>query len=288
MKIVVLISLSFLLTLQVFGQRDLTMRSKKKSAVFGQLDLKEYRPYGLQFSLGPNFMWHYKPSNETFSDGLNTKDVLTSRGILPGINAEIGMIHLPTKRSNLSKKWKYIFVNYIDWGVGIKVLGASEKTTINQYDRDGNLFDTQENTGRFYHPFVYGHVTVHKLFYIGKKYFIDNGFGVNVNYNLSKKTSNDYTDFVAQNTDKSSYYHHPLVAHIHYELGFGIRVNRRSMFVISAQTPIFGIHEWRNGGSAMKWFDSNYTPLVFKLKYTYLFQKKATSCPAARVSDTPG
>ncbi len=288
MKTIFLTLLTFFLSEAIWAQRDLTMRSKKKSTVFGQVDLKEYMPHGLQVSVGPNLMWHFKPRTASFENGMTRTDVTTSRGILPGVNAEIGMLHLPTKRSKLSVKWKYIFINYIDWGIGIKLLGASEKTTIDYFDRDGNQFDSKTETGRFYNPFLYGHVTLHKNFYIGKKYFIDNGFGINVNYNLSKKTNNAYTDFVESEVGKTPYFHHPLVAHVHYELGFGIRLNRRSMFVISAQTPIFGIHEWRNGGAAMKWFDSNYTPLIFKLKYTYLFQKKAKGCPAARVSDTPG
>lgn len=274
---------------QAMAQRDLTMRSKKKSTAFGEMDFNEYIPHGLQVSIGPNLMWHYKPRVENFTThGAYSNEVTTSRGILPGFNAEIGMLHLP-KRSTLSKKLGYIFINYIDWGVGIKFLGGTETTRIDYLDDLGNEYASDSDKGRFYNPYVYGHVTVHKLFYIGKKYFIDNGFGINVNYNLNKKTDEDYTDFVANQANKTHYFHHPLVAHVHYELGFGIRLNRRSMFVISAQTPIFGINEWRKGGSAMKWFDSNYVPLVFKLKYTYLFQKKnKNGCTPAKVSDTPG
>ena len=266
---------------QAVAQRDLTMRSKKKSSAFGQMDMNEYIPHGLQVSIGPNLMWHYKPNVELVqTHGQYANEIETSRGLLPGFNAEIGMLHLP-KRSNLSKKLKYIFVNYIDWGLGIKFLGGTETTRIDYLDAQGNEYSSNDAKGQFYHPFVYGHATVHKNFYIGKKFFIDNGFGINVNYNLKKERDEEYTDFVLNQANKTHYFHQPLVAHVHYELGFGIRVNRRSMIVISAQTPIFGINEWRKGGAAMKWFDSNYVPLHFKVKYTYLFKKRPkNSCPA--------
>lgn len=270
----------------VYGQRDMTMRSKKKSAVFGQTDFNEYIPHGLQFSIGPNLMWNYAARTESFpTHNTFSQEVTTDRGILPGFNAEIGMLHLP-KRSKLSTKLKYIFFNYVDWGVGIKMLGGKETTHVDYLDANANVYSSDNAEGKFYHPYVYGHFTAHKLFYIGKKYFIDNGIGFNINYNLKKERDQDYTDFVSQQTGKSHYFHHPLVAHVHYELGFGVRVNRRSMFIVSAQTPLVGIHEWRKGGAAMKWFDSNYVPLSFKVKYTYLFQKKnKNGCAPAKVSD---
>ncbi len=280
MKNSVLAIVCLCMSLSVLGQRDFTMRSKKKSAAFGEMDLNEYIPHGLQFSIGPNLMWHYKPRVESFpTHGDYSKEVTTSRGILPGFNAEVGMLHLP-KRSKLSIKLKYIFINYIDWGLGIKFLGGTERISINYLNDQIVTYATEDAKGKFYNPYVYGHFTVHKNFYIGKKFFIDNGFGFNLNYNLSKKQDNEYVDFVSANTSNPTYFHKPFVAHIHYELGFGIRLNRRSMLVLSAQTPIFGIHEWRKGGAAMKTFDSNYVPLYFKVKYTHLFKKKQkNSCP---------
>ena len=80
-------------------------------------------------------------------------------------------------------------------------------------------------------------------------------------------------------------FHHPFVAQMHYELGIGIRLNRRSMLIPSAQVPILGFYEWRGGASSLKWFDSNYLPLLVKLKWTYLFEKKVKGCAPARVND---
>jgi hypothetical protein len=77
-------------------------------------------------------------------------------------------------------------------------------------------------------------------------------------------------------------FHSPLVAQMHYSLGFGIKLNRRSMLVPGVQIPILGIHDWRKGCAALKYYNSNYLPILFQVKFTYLFEKKPKGC------NTPG
>lgn len=260
------------------AQKTLNPRnSKSKKAVFGGAsDMKEYRPFGLQLSIGPTFTipTHRAPVEQTFSfHGGEYKQSKLPNG-LPGVMAEVGMVHF-LKRSKLSEKAKYIFISYIDWGVGIKLLRGAEATNVEQ------LSPTQlvsSEAGKFNNLFASVRFTVHKNFYFGKKYFIDNGFGVNADFNFLRKEQ-------AYTALNPTYFHHPLIINFHYELGFGIKLSRRSMLVPSVQVPLFGFHEWRKGAADFKWFDSNYYPVIAKVKWTYLFEKKVKGCAPARVND---
>lgn len=260
----------------------------KKDLFGGASDFNEYRPFGLQLSVGPTFTLATRktPITTNYSAIGRSYDLTTTPKGLPGIFAEVGMIHFPKKRSKLSQKLKYIFVSYIDWGVGIKMLNGNETTRIDLLDPvTNNVIATDEQTGQFRNLFASARVTVHKNFYIGKKYFIDNGFGVNLDFNFKRQEGSAYTDFVTAAVPGRHYFHQPFMAHVHYELGFGIRLSRRSMLIPSVQVPIFGINEWRKGASDFKWFDSNYYPMLAKIKWTYLFQKKTKGCPPAQVND---
>lgn len=262
------------------AQRNLNPRkgNGKKDVFGGAADFNEYRPFGLQLSVGPTFTipTHRAPVTQSYTFHGGTFEQTKTVNGLPGIFAEVGMIHFPQKRSKLSQRLKYIFISYIDWGIGAKLLRGSEATALNQVAPVSQGISNER--GVFNNAFAFARVTVHKNFYIGKKYFIDNGFGVNVDFNF-QRSEQAYTAL------NPTYFHHPLMAHVHYELGFGIRLSRRSMLIPSVQVPIFGIHEWRKGASDFKWFDSNYYPMLAKIKWTYLFQKKTKGCPPAQVND---
>lgn len=279
----------FALTQIGVAQRNLVPgKGKGKKDFFGGAsDFNEYRPFGLQLSIGPTFMLTRSlPVTTSYHSVGRSYDLTVTPKGLPGIFVEAGMLHFPKKRSKLSQKLKYVFVSYIDWGIGVKVFGGQETTRIDQLDPlTLTPIATDQQTGRFYNAFVSARATVHKNFYIGKKYFIDNGLGINLDYNFQRNEATGYTAFVNQAVPGLHRFHHPFVAQLHYELGFGIRLSRRSMLIPSVQAPILGFHEWRGGGAALKWFDSNYYPLLVKIKWTYLFQKKTKGCPPAQVND---
>lgn len=284
----VFVALSF--TGVLFGQRDLT--PNKRSKAFGSRDFKTYTPYGMQFQFGPAFMATSKKTN-TFDLDHNTTHVggnytHTNAGNI-GFYAELGMMHFPKKRSKLSKRLKYVFVSYYDWGIGYKHIGGAEKTTVNY-----NNAAVVENDGSFYHGHVFGRFSLHKNFYLGeeKKYFIDNGLGINVDYRLVQGNS-FYTGEVAPG--QRSLYNN-LVAQLHYSLGFGIKV-RRGLYVIpGVRTPILGYQQVSStveangngsgskayfGNPSFQWFSSKYWPVYAHVKIMFLFEKKTKGCKGA-------
>jgi hypothetical protein len=287
MKFSLLVLLTFFFSNTLCAQRDLTPGKSRKSVFGGARDFKEYRSMGLQFSIGPTFMLTRKAAAlNSFMDGNRPFALQTTPNGLPGFFVEAGMTHFPKKRSRLSEKLNYIFVSYIDWGIGFKLFQGKESTNIDALDlASGSVLGSQNINGKFNNGFLSTRVTFHKNIYIGKKYFIDNGLGVNADFNIMRSPEENQYSLDVLNFGLPQRFHPPFVAQLHYELGFGIRLNRRSMLIPSVQTPILNFYEWRGAKASLHWFDSNYQPLLVKLKWTYLFEKKVKGCAPARVND---
>lgn len=267
-----------------FAQRDLTPGKGKRKDVFGTTDYKDYLHTGLQITAGPTYMLTRRdgknPIYKTTEDGRPMTYLIDPAG-KPGVFIEVGLAHFTKKSSKFEESIGYRFVSYYDWGLGFKTLGGTEKTTIDYYNVNGEVSGSAEGTGDFTNGYLYGRFAAHKLFYLGeeKKYFIDNGFGLNFDFAvMNGNKTYDGTCFAEQQAFKK-----PLSLQFQYGLGFGIRLNRRSQLIPGVNVPLFGFYEWRKGGgTATKWFSSNYVPFFAQLKFIYLFEKKVKGC------NTPG
>lgn len=267
-----------------FAQRDLTPGRGKRKDVFGTTDYKNYLYTGLQITAGPTYMLTRRDSKnivyKTSENGRPMTYVIDPAG-KPGVFIEVGLAHFTKKSSKFEESIGYRFVSYYDWGLGFKTLGGTEKTTIDYYNLNGEISETSEGTGDFTNGYLYGRFAAHKLFYLGddKKYFIDNGFGLSFDFAvMNGNKTYDGTGLIDQQAFKK-----PLSFQFQYGLGFGIRLNRRSQIIPGVNVPLFGFYEWRKGGgTATKWFSSNYVPFFAQLKFIYLFEKKVKGC------NTPG
>ncbi len=262
------------------AQRDLTP-GKRRGDVFGQSDYKDYRFFGLQVTGGLTYMATRSDAKNltylgTDSDGRPMNYSFDPQGSV-GAFVDLGMVHFAKKRSKLSLALKYIFISYYDWGLGVKLLTGSETTAVNLINSLGTPLAPQNFSGNFASVFVNGRFSIHKNVYIGKRYFIDNGLGFNIDYRIVSPGAYATLPGVSAQS-----FHSPLVAQLHYSLGFGIKLNRRSILVPGIQLPILGIYDWRKGCAALKYYNSNYLPILFQVKFTYLFEKKPKGC------NTPG
>lgn len=267
-------ALVILFVLPVFSQRDLTPGGKKGS-YFGKADYKDYRFYGLQFSFGPTFMRTRleNPEISFITNGRPASYVIDPSGRV-GFFAELGLAHFTQRRSKLAQALKKVLISYYDYGLGFKMFSGAEGMNLT-IQNPGGTESSSSARSSFKNGYVYGRFSIHKNFYIGKKYFIDNGLGVNLDYRLRKtKTSYGLSQYGLINK-----YNHPsFVAQLNYDLGFGIKLSRRSFLIPGVNLPIVSFYEWRGGCAALKWFDSNYLPIMAKVKLIYLFEKKAKGC----------
>lgn len=286
-----LIALLFIgITSISFAQpRDLT--PNKRSKAFGKRDFRNLGSTGLQVSLGPTFMvspskirsFNLDPSVVHLGESYTH----SSAG-LPGFMVEIGLAHFPKKRSKLSLALKTVLVSYFDWGIGYKHLGGAETTTI-------RLINGQEieNSGSFYNGHVYGRFTLHKNINLDKKnkrFYLDNGLGINIDYRVLNGTSNYIGEVDAG--ERSQYGN--LVVQLHYSLGLGIKLKRGMYLIPALRAPLVGFQQTTGstgkpknffGNPSLQWFSSNYWPLYPHIKLMYFFEKKVKGCKGADVND---
>jgi hypothetical protein len=266
--------------LSTVAQRDLTP-GRRRGDTFGTRDFRNLNNYGLQVSLGPTYMMTpqtnatVKMQNDTMRYQY-THDPVGELGIF----VEIGTAHFPMKPS-IFKFLKHRLISYYDWGLGFKYFGGSETMTIDITDAQGNINSTVTGSGQYYNGYGFGRFTLHKMFSLGKRHFLDNGLGLNVDYRIIDG-NRDYKDEVLPATQT---FHKSLVAQVHYELGLGFKLKRGSYLILGAQTPILGIQEWNGGSPALKWYSSNYWPILFKVKYIHLFEKKSKGCNTGSEED---
>ena len=262
MKSFLLILVSLLCFSSVIAQKK-----SRKDFFGGPKDYRNLSNKGLTFSFGTTY---------TFSDtsSLKVDDrheyKFQPKGKL-GLFAEIGTVAFNLKKPKF--KWGNL-VKYTDWGIGINIYGGSENTTLfNPTDKSMSKF----SYGSFYLGNVTGRLTFHHTFYIPKTtIMIDNGLGINLDYRVFKNDSFDKTDQeLAALKINTQAFSGNYFAQLHYNLGIGLKLKRGSYIIPTMQLPILGMYAWNKGSTRTNWFSSDYLPVIFKLKFIYLFEKRS-------------
>jgi len=237
-----------------FSQRQKKRNSNKspfssgdRGAAIYSHSRSHFRPFG----------WHVTPGL-TYMAG-NTKEDkdrnfnLTPTGT-PGYYLEIGLAHL-------FKQKKKVF-HYFDYGIGIKHFGGAEKYT----DDFGTRIKGNFNFGA-----AFGRIDLHSVIQLSRWNFIDQSIGANVDYTIYGGKQENYGSPLAQ------VYQEKLLAQLHYSIGWGIKPRDGFFIIPYIKTPILTAYNWRNLNPGHRWFSSKYQPLIFGLKFGWLFVKRG--CP---------
>jgi len=271
MKNILLILISFLIFSGLEAQTPYKVKKKKKD-YFGKKENPndKVRPIGIQVQLGPTYTFT-RSKNETYNitDTAGRYRFTQDPSGRPGFFAEIGLVHFNVK----DPVFKFgRIIDYIDYGIGFKLLGGRETTTVDYLDVTGNVLGSATGEGKFYNGYLYARFGVHKLQYINKtkNYFIDHSLGINGDYMLTGGDKN----YTAPSFASTQYFSDPFVMQLHYDVGFGIRVKKGMYFIPGVQLPFLGIQEWNKGNPSLRWYSSKYYPALFHLKLIKLFPAK--------------
>lgn len=283
MKHVFLILCSlFFLVPTVEAQKAYKQKKKKKDFFGGARDYRDYTPWGIQAQIGATYT--FTPSK---NDWQNSPDSANNRfrylqdpAGKAGVFVEIGFARFNMKAA----KFKFgRFVDYLDFGVGYKLIGGKETTKVENLDAVDNVVSSAEGKGDFYNGYLFGRFAVHKLIYLNKEknYFFDNSLGINGDYRVSGRNQN-YSGVFFPSTQQFS---GDFRLQLHYGLGFGIRLKRGTYLIPGVQLPILGIQEWNKGRTGLDWYSSRYYPVLFHLKIIQLFVKKSNGCNTGSDAD---
>lgn len=297
MKTLITLTLLFYSVLIIAQPRSLV--PDKKSKMFGKRDLRDLRGLGLQSQFGLTHLMTFR--NKEIIEAPGAIHENDSYGKL-GVYAEVGMIHFPKKRSRLSLKMKTILVSYFDWGIGFKYFRGGEITNVNY-----SIFiypSSQIYDFRLAHGNVYGRFSIHKNIHFKKKangnkskIFLDNSLGINIESRIIERSTSSSLYMFDYKLENS---YNPLYAQIHYGLGLGLKLKRGSYIVTGIRVPILGyqsVHrnnsilssypfnsEHYFGNPSLRWFSSKYWPILFQVKYMFLFEKKEDRCRPALIN----
>lgn len=265
------------------AQRGEYRQKTKKKQFYGNQRLREplfkwvtgdYNRHGIQLSFGPAYTFTRVGEQEQIELQRNDTLFTYSEEALSKLGAfiEVGMVHI-TKRPR-----KYI--QYFDWGVGLKYFGGGEVTRYTLHQNE-NLLTDGIGEGSFYNGHLYGRFSVHSVWQINPQLFLDNSLGVNADY-LAFGKNKDYDGFAMTENQR---FQGDFLAQLHYTLGIGIKP-RNGFFVIPGVTlPVLGIQDWDRGNPAFDWYSSKYYPVQFQLKLVWLFKRNPDRCPAVETNE---
>lgn len=188
------------------------------------------------------------------ADDQNRAYDLTPSG-LPGYYIEAGMEHLFRKPQKI--------VHYFDWGLGVKHFGGQEKFSMEGID---------PTRGQFNFGSAFLRADIHNVWQLTMFNFIDQSLGFNLDYRIYGGNEDEGYLSTATPVNQSK-----LVAQLHYTFGFGYKVRDGFFIVPSFQTPIVTLFRFADFNPSHHWFNSRYQPMIFTLKFAWLFPKKG--CP---------
>ena len=260
-----------------FGQNYGFQRGSKNN------DYQMVRSRGITFAAGITHQLCPK-DNPTFEltsqNGQRGSYTINPNGKIGGF-AEFGYVIFPTFKGliQIKKLHKTRLLDYMDMALGYRHYRGAEVTNLAYTNALGEISSQAEGMGQFSNGYLFGRFDAHTLLYVGKKkidkarkHFIDQSLGINIDYRLITSAQAYEPQSEIQNLQPMAF-HSPLVAQLHYTLGFGIRFNRAWMMVPGISIPLVGIYEWNGFNARMNWFSSTYWPVQAQLKFIKLFER---------------
>jgi len=207
-----------------------------------------FRPFGWHFSPGITYMAGYTSKDD--DKNYDLKPLGT-----PGYYLEIGLEHVFKKRKKM--------FHYFDYSLGIKHFGGQEKYVLE------NGTETKSN---FNFGAAFARIDIHNVWQLSKWNFIDQSIGLNVDYTVYGGNKNEYTNLGTED------YQQKFLTQLHYSIGWGIKPRDGFFIIPTLKTPIVTAWNWGGLNPSHSWFSSKYQPIIFSVKFAWLFVKR--KCPS--------
>lgn len=224
------------------------------------------RPFGFQAQLGATTsLVHINQFNKkgtiatTMSPNANYEiNPITQVGVM----AELGLVHMNMRAAAARSR----IIDYIDYGIGYKLWRGAEEI----YLRENSDDITIKNNFNYHN--LHARFGLHKLQYLTKKknLFIDHSLGINFDYQIAEKRTDNMFSTVAFQQKFEKDFH----LMIHYDVGLGIRLAKGRYLVIGVQAPLMEFLNKKIANPTFNSFSSNYYPFMIRIKYFHLFPAK--------------
>lgn len=173
------------------------------------------------------------------------------------------------------------FFRYWNYGLSYSWIRGEESF---KDERIVNGTPTEYNSGNntFSNHFVGAHVEINGRNKLSDKSFLQHTLGLNASYALgSKQVYNHAVPGIDEKT--SSKFHSSL----YYKLGWGIRANKKLIVIPTVAVPVFNIYSFNNGRMDMPYFNSNYWPITFSIRFMLCQPYRMKNCPPVDAIGVP-
>ncbi|NNE54794.1 MAG: hypothetical protein HKN32_02145 [Flavobacteriales bacterium] len=222
--------------------------------------------------------WHFAPG-VTYMLPANDQSINTRLVVTDGVtdtlytgefdpSGKVG-IYLEAGRHHLMDKM-YLLDN-VDYGIGFKMLRGGERFD-GRMKADSGMVPIS-NEGSFSESFLTAFVNAGNIHQLSDRTFLHNSFGLNVDYRILSSRP-----FEGTSTGMIQEFPGNFNAHIHYRLGFGIKLQASWFMIPSVETPILTLVKFDDGKSTMQYFSNRYRPLIFTLRFLRLDRRKSPDC----------
>jgi len=178
-------------------------------------------------------------------------------------------------------------IDHIDYGIHFKMLRGVENFT--GVTNNGVGMTPVESNSTFSESFAGAFINASNILQLSSNTWIQNSLGVNADFRVISNRNAG----VAYGADWN--FPNPLLAQLHYKIGFGWKPEAGIYIIPMLETPILTAYPWDNGKSTLQYFVGRDRPLILTIRIQWLSKEKDRTCegqpgkgPKSVDKDKPG
>lgn len=179
-----------------------------------------------------------------------------------GAYFEAGRHHFITNRKIL---------HHIDYGVHFKMLRGKESFA--GISAAGAGYVPVVNDAKFSESFVGAFFNASNVIQISNKHWIQNSIGVNVDYRIISRRISEGNPYA-----NTWMFPDPLLAQLHYKIGFGWKPEPGIFIMPMLETPILTAYPWDGLKSTLPYFSGRSRPIILTLRIQWLNKRPSREC----------
>lgn len=179
-----------------------------------------------------------------------------------GLYLELGRHHFVTSRS---------IIDHYDYGVHFKMLRGRE--SFSGISAAGAGYALVENSARYSESFAGAFFNASHIFQLTNNKWIQASLGANVEYRVLSNRS-----FGGASYANTWQFPEPLLAQVHFKLGYGWRPEPGIYILPMVETPVITGYPWDGFKSTLPYYSGRIRPLIFTLRIQWLSKRPAREC----------
>ena len=177
------------------------------------------------------------------------------------------------------------FFNFISFDASGKYFRGKEINTASflKSDNPNDLGPSRISTSSFADLYLSAALRAGNITNFSDYSFISNCLGLNFDYRMMEGQKSD-PYFPGANGQVPG----KMLLQLHYQLGYGMKISKRTIMHISVETPILNMYPFDQGRSTFYYFHTHYRPVIARIAFLILDKKPTRKCPSNKAPKGEG